>query len=141
MTDENTPAFDQPDPLVDLMVEDVKLAVLGDLTKILESIQTANNLRFDHYDKQSDDLEKRFAMLFQAYGEMAVMVEAILVRLSSNSEEEREALRHDIHEGRKALLDLLKSGSQGGQPDGNPNGAFIPFGSQNPDGGDSQEPS
>ncbi len=41
MTDENTPAFDQPDPLVDLMVEESMSANIGLITA--DSTLTAQN--------------------------------------------------------------------------------------------------
>ena len=91
---------------LDLM-EDLRLELRTFSTEVAGAMLEAYEERWQHKDEETDNFEQRLAMLSMAYGELALLVEAILVEVSSEDEETAERFKEKIAEGRKQLISML----------------------------------
>ena len=90
----------------------------ANLAKVLELVVDGIHGRINRNEKDLESIEERLAILTAGYAELATMITALVSRVGAGSPEEIEAFNQAVVEGRKEMLELLKS--QREQP-------FVPF--------------
>lgn len=84
----------------------------ANLAKVLELLVDGLNGRIDQGEKNLESLEERVAMLTAGYAELATMITALVSRVGAGSPEEIEAFNQAVVQGRKEMLEILKSQRQ-----------------------------